>query len=101
MGVDKAGVQYVIPVQAKLGRDRHSIVQTKQDFHCCEIRFPELVCRAVSAQFLDEGAIAMFELTVVETGEVKIVQERHYLLAPIEGISENDLRTYRRLSGNL
>jgi len=99
VGVDKAGVQYVIPVQAKSGNDRHSIVQTKQDLLCCEIRFPELVCRAVSAQFLDEGAIAMFELAAVETGEVKVVQERHYLLVSSDGLSENDLRTYRKLSG--
>jgi len=41
----------------------------------------------------------MFELAAVETGEVKVVQERHYLLVSSDGLSENDLRTYRKLSG--
>ncbi|GAB3471982.1 hypothetical protein [Azotobacter salinestris] len=33
-------------------------------------KFPDLVCRAVSAQFMSDDRIAMFELTV-QDGEVK------------------------------
>jgi hypothetical protein len=55
---------YVIPVQAKGGNDQLSVVQAKQDIACCKEKFPALICRSVSAQFMDNSRIAMFELTV-------------------------------------
>ena len=75
VGIDKQGRQYVVPVQAKGGKDKHGLVQTLQDVMCCEERFPHLICRPVSAQFMKEGRIALFELTF-EDGEMKIVDER-------------------------
>jgi len=72
VALDRQGVQYVIPVQAKGGRDQLAVVQTNQDLACCAEKFPSLVCRSVSAQFIDtedkKKKIAMFELTV-EDGE--------------------------------
>ena len=62
VGVDRNGCQYVIPVQAKGGTDQLSVVQTKQDLDCCEQKFPHLVCRSVSAQFINDDLIALFEL---------------------------------------
>lgn len=35
VGIDKLGRQYVIPVQAKGGRDQIAVVQAKQDILCC------------------------------------------------------------------
>lgn len=94
VGVDGNGAHYVVPVQAKGGNDQLSVVQTKQDIACCTEKFPDLVCRSVSAQFMDDERIAIFELTV-EDDQVKIVGEKHYKLVPAEAISRSDLAAYR------
>jgi len=83
-------------VQAKGGKDQLSTVQAKQDIACCAEKFPELVCRAISAQFLDDSRIAMFELCLDEGGLVKTVEERHYCLVPSDQISAADREAYRR-----
>lgn len=94
VGVDKHGAQYVIPVQAKGGSDQLSVVQTKQDIACCIEKFPNLLCRSISAQFMDDDRIAIFELTVQDE-QVKIVEERHYKL--VSGvISAEEIAIYNR-----
>jgi len=93
VGIDKFGRQFVIPVQAKGGNDKHGIVQTQQDIACCAEKFPNLICRAVSAQFMIDDKIALFELTV-EDGDIKIVEERHYQLVASPEISPQDLKSY-------
>jgi hypothetical protein len=98
VAVDRQGVQYVIPVQAKGGKDQLAVVQTKQDLACCAEKFPALVCRSVSAQFIDMDEkkakkIAMFELAV-EDDRVVIVEEKHYRLVPSAEISTEELRAY-------
>ena len=95
VGIDRHGVQYVIPVQAKGGRDQLSVVQTKQDIACCADKFPNLVCRTVSAQFMDDNRMAMFELSI-QDGRVCVVDEKHYLLVSADSISHEELRSYRR-----
>ena len=92
-GIDRHGRQFVIPVQAKGGSDQHGAIQTQQDIACCEAKFPTLICRPISAQFMSETRIALFELAV-EDGELKIVEERHYRLVPAAEISPDDLRAY-------
>ncbi len=49
----------------------------------------------VSAQFMEDDRMAMFELTV-QDGRVCVVDEKHYLLVPAESISPEELRAYRR-----
>lgn len=93
VGIDRHGRQFVIPVQAKGGKDKHGVVQTSQDIAYCEKKFPELVCRAVSAQFMSNERIAMFELTI-QDGAVKVVEERHYQLVPASSITSKDLQGY-------
>lgn len=97
VALDRQGVQYVIPVQAKGGTDRLSVVQTKQDLACCAEKFPALVCRSVSAQFIEMDdktkKIAIFELAI-EGGQTVIVEEKHYRLVPSAAISPDDLRRY-------
>lgn len=93
VGVDKYGRQFVIPVQAKGGNDKHGVVQTQQDIACCAEKFPTLICRAISAQFMHDNKIALFELTV-EDGDIKVVEERHYQLVAASDISASDLKTY-------
>lgn len=96
VGVNSNGQQYVIPVQAKGGNDKHGITQTEQDIRCCEQKFPDLICRAVSAQFMDDDRIAMFELTV-DDDEIKVVREKHYKLVPASDISPKELEVYARM----
>ncbi|MBX6321996.1 MAG: endonuclease, partial [Rhodospirillaceae bacterium] len=95
VGVDRHGRQYVMPVQAKGGADQLSVVQTKQDLLCCAEKFPNLICRAISTQFMADNLIALFELTV-EDDHVKVVEERHYRLVPSDAITAEDLATYGR-----
>lgn len=95
VGIDKRGAQYVLPVQAKGGADQLSVVQAKQDIACCQEKFPNLECRAISAQFIATDLIALFELTL-EDGMVKIVEEKHYRLVPADQITVDDLQTYAR-----
>lgn len=94
-GIDQQGRQFILPVQAKGGSDKLSVVQTKQDILYCAQNFPDLICRAVSTQFMSNDLIAMFELTI-EDDEVKVVEERHYNLVPSDQITADDLRGYAR-----
>jgi hypothetical protein len=93
VGIDRNGCQYVIPVQAKGGADQLSVVQTRQDLRCCEQKFPGLVCRAISTQFISNDLIAVFELAV-EDEQIKVVEEKHYCLVSADKITAKDLRTY-------
>jgi hypothetical protein len=94
-GVDRQGRQYIIPVQAKGGSDQLSVVQTKQDLLCCQDKFPNLIPRSISAQFMSDGSISIFELTIGD-GQVKIVEEKHYRLVPASEITATDLALYSR-----
>jgi len=93
IAVDRRGAQYIVPVQAKGGGDRLSVVQTWQDIHYCAWKFPNLACKAISAQFMSDDLICLFELTI-EDGEVKVVDERHYRLVPSDQISDDELTSY-------
>ena len=93
VGLNRNGAQFVIPVQAKGGTDKLSPVQTFQDLACCQLKFPDLICRPVSAQFMEDDVIALFELSV-ENGNIVIVEERHYRLLPGSEIDEVTKRSY-------
>ena len=58
---------------------------------------PDLICRPVSAQFKEDGVIALFELTV-EAKRVLIIEERHYRLVPSDQIDANTRRQYAERS---
>lgn len=97
VGLNRHGAHYVIPVQAKGGSDKLSPVQTQQDIACCAIKFPDLICRPVSAQFMADNVIALFELTI-EDGRVLVVEERHYQLVPNDHIDAETKRQYAERS---
>lgn len=94
IGLDKYGCHYAIPVQAKGGKDQIGVVQTGQDLAFAAEKFPEMRCRPVAAQFMAEGVIALFELTL-EDGQVKVVEERHYRLVPATDLDHGAIRDYR------
>lgn len=94
VGVNRRGEHFILPVQAKGKTDKISVVQTTQDVKWCEEKYPLLTCRPVSAQFMPDGVIALFELALIGN-EVKKVEEKHYTLVPSDQISPDDLRLYK------
>lgn len=94
IGLDKFGCHFVIPVQAKGGSDQISVVQTTQDMKCCAEKYPGLRCRPISAQFVSNDQIALFELTV-EDHEIRVVEERHYKLVPASELDRSEISAYR------
>ena len=95
VGVNRHGQQFVIPVQAKGGTDQLGVTQTRQDIACCAQKFPRLICRPVSAQFMSGDTIALFELAL-QGDDVKIAEEKHYKLVPSDQITADDLKLYSR-----
>ena len=93
VAVDKHGRQFIVPVQAKGGKDQHGIVQTAQDIAWCQTNLPELICRPISVQFGTSTKIAMFALAICD-GEIKVAEERHYELVPAKSVTEEDLKNY-------
>lgn len=85
VGHDGEGNRYVVPVQAKGKKDRLSIVQTEQDYAFCVAnqKFAKSRIRCVSAQFLDDGRIHLFELQVAND-EARIKKEKRYRLIAAE-----------------
>ena len=94
VAVDSTGRQFVLPVQAKGGKDQLSVIQSEQDIAFCGEKYPSLICRAISTQFMEEDLIAMFEVTL-DDDQVKVVVEKHYRLVAASDISDEDLRQYR------
>lgn len=98
VGVDKHGAHYVFPVQAKGGNDKLGIVQIEQDYALCRVKFPELICRPIGAQFIESDLIALFEFDGGPRG-VSMIEERHYRLVPAGDLTSEDLEQYRSAAG--
>ncbi|MBN9244296.1 MAG: endonuclease [Mesorhizobium sp.] len=94
VGIDRYGCHHIIPVQAKGGSDQISVVQTKQDIAWCQQRFTGLRCRAISAQFMSNERIAMFELAV-QDDTIVVAEERHYKLVPATQLDASEIQNYR------
>ncbi len=95
VGLDKRGVQYVLPVQAKSRRDKIGIIQIEQDVAVCAAKFPDLICRPIAAQSMRDDQIALFEFEQGKEG-VKIVSERHYQLVRPKDVTAEELRQYQQ-----
>ena len=94
VGLDKRGCHYVIPVQAKGGKDQISIVQTSQDIRFAEQKFPGIRCRPIAAQFMADSTVALFELTMIDD-EIKMADERHYRLVPSKDLAQSEITKYQ------
>jgi hypothetical protein len=93
VGVDKRGVHYVFPVQAKGAKDKISVVQIEQDIAMCTSKFASLICRPIAAQSMKEDLIALFELEQTKSG-LGISSEKHYLLVEPDNLSPDELAKY-------
>jgi hypothetical protein len=94
IGLDRHGCHYVIPVQAKGGKDQIGVVQTTQDIRFTSEKFPDMRCRPIAAQFMKDGVVALFEL-ILQGDELKIVDEKHYRLVPADRLDQDAIRNYR------
>lgn len=96
VGVDMRGAQYIIPVQAKGGKDILGVIQTIQDVIFCKSqeKYSHCITRPISAQFMNNEVIGMFEL-VFDGSDVSIVRERHYQLSQASNINKPDLDIYQ------
>lgn len=95
VGLDKKGIHYVFPVQAKGGTDKLGIVQIEQDFAVCANKFPSLICRPVAVQFMEENVIALFEFENA-VDYIRIASEKHYKLVPPDEVTSTDIATYKK-----
>jgi len=95
VGLDKRGVQYVFPIQAKGGRDKLSVIQIEQDLAVCAHKLPALICRLIGTQFMQDDVIAMFEFEQASE-TVGMVSEKHYKLVPPEEVTDSDLNIYQQ-----
>jgi hypothetical protein len=69
-------------------------VQTTQDVRFVDQKFPGIRCRAISAPFMEDAVVALFELTF-QGDDVKAVEERHYQLVPADRLDPASIRSYR------
>lgn len=97
VGIDRRGVHYVLPVQAKGVAERIGVVQIEQDLAVCAAKFPALICRPIAAQFVADDLIALFELEQTDQG-VRVSAERHYRLVAPDALSPDELATYQSRS---
>lgn len=97
LGIDRSGIHYVLPVQAKGGRDRLGVTQIEHDFAMGAAKFRGLVCVPIAAQFIEPNLIAMFRFQSQPKGDIRIGNECHYRLVPHDQVSEEDLANYRTL----
>lgn len=79
IGHDGRGDLFVVPVQAKGKSDKLSSVQTEQDLAFCREseRFSVAKARCVSAQFLPDGSVHLFEMAEVD-GNAVVKREARY-----------------------
>lgn len=94
IGIDKRGVHYILPVQAKSRRDKVGIVQIEQDFAMCAAKFPSLICRSIVAQLMECNLLALFEVEQTNEG-IKVASEKHYRLVSSDTLSIEELNIYR------
>lgn len=97
VGLDKKGIHYILPIQAKGGSDQVGIVQIEQDLAMCQIKFSNLVCIPIAAQFIDSDLIALFSFELSDKG-VSISAERHYRLVDPENLSDEEIEQYKKRS---
>lgn len=95
VGLDRFGVQYILPVQAKGGTDEIGLTQIEQDLGVCEEKWPHMEARAIAVQFMDDDKIAMFELGLQDS-QVAVIREAHYRLVSYSEITDEDRELYLR-----
>ncbi|WP_207233571.1 hypothetical protein [Salinicola tamaricis] len=94
-GVNSNGQQYVIPVQAKGGKDQTRSPKRTKTFATARRNIRTDLPSGLG-QFMGDDRIAMFEL-MIDDDEIKVVREKHYKLVAASDISDKDLSVYARM----
>jgi hypothetical protein len=97
IGIDKRGVHYVFPVQAKSGSGKIGTVQIRQDYAVCAAKLPDLICRPIAAQYASQDVIALLEFEQTDEG-IQLSVEKHYKLVHPNELSSEELRIYQQRS---
>ena len=95
VGLDRFGVQYILPVQAKGGTDEIGITQIEQDLGVCAEKWPHMSARSIAVQFMADDKVAMFELGLQDE-QLTVIREAHYRLVPFAEITDEDRALYLR-----
>lgn len=95
IGIDKRGVHYVFPVQAKSSSGKIGTVQIRQDYATCAIKLPDLICRPIAAQYASQDVVALLEFEQTDEG-IKLSAEKHYKLVHPDDLSSEELKVYRQ-----
>lgn len=85
VGIDREGVHYIIPVQAKGIKDHLSVIQIEQDVAMCREKFPNLTCLPVGAKFEQNEVITLFSFQQNKDG-LSIRSLKQYRLVSSEEI---------------
>ena len=90
VGVNKKGQHFIIPVEAKVGRDMVGMVQLMQDIEYCRQSFPDLICIPLAVHKMDHETLCLFRLTL-DDDTVRIVDEKHYKLLLSKEIDRKEI----------
>jgi hypothetical protein len=94
IGINRNGEHFILTVQAKTGKDKIGIVQIEQDFAVCETKYPDLICKPIATQLIEDDLIAMFEFEKAADG-IRVVSEKHYRLVHPDELTVEELKSYR------
>lgn len=93
VGVNSRGAHFILPVQAKGGKDRLGIVQIEQDFQIAKEKFSNLIPKPIAAQFMQNDVIVLFEMEMTAKG-LAIAEEKHYRLVAPDELSVDEIELY-------
>lgn len=94
IGVNRKGAHFVIPAQAKGGRDKIGRVQIEQDIAMSASKFSGLGCIPIEAQFMNNQVIALF-LFDYNDDKLTISTEKHYRLVRPDELTNEELMAYQ------
>lgn len=94
IGLDKRGVHYAVPVQAKGAKDQIGQVQIEQDVAMCQEKFPHLAVIPIAAKFMAPNLIALFAFEATQS-TLDLLIEKHYRLVAANDLSTDELISYQ------
>jgi hypothetical protein len=102
VGINKRGVHFVLPCQAKSPGDKFGIVQVMQDIELCRQRYSMAICRPIALRFTGEDSVSILELAVREQDDILMlntVDEKQYQLVPKADISDREQTILKESEG--
>lgn len=93
VGLDRFGAHYVFPVEAKGRKEKLNVIQIRNNFEICAVKFPDLICVPIGAKLIEPGHLALFSFRHSRTS-VKLSEERQYELVPAHQLDDEDLASY-------